>query len=66
MYGSNCKTAESDGVKVLHGCRRAFHDNNQPAFKAIYKVFDNVCFFYYYLSCNLIYLKIKLNIYLNF
>jgi len=40
MYGSNCKTAEIHGARVLHGCRRCFHNDKQPAFKAIYQVID--------------------------
>ena len=40
MYGSNCKTAELNGAKVLHGCRRCFHNDKIPAFKAVYQVFD--------------------------
>lgn len=40
MYGSNCYAAEVSGAKVLHGCRRCFHNDKIPAFKAVYKVFD--------------------------
>ncbi|XP_063284221.1 glucoside xylosyltransferase 2 [Pelobates fuscus] len=38
MYGSNCKSAEDDGVSVLHGNRGVYHDDKQPAFKAFYEV----------------------------
>lgn len=36
MYGSNCKGAEEEGVAILHGNRGAYHDDKQPAFKAVY------------------------------
>ncbi|XP_063797103.1 glucoside xylosyltransferase 2 isoform X1 [Pseudophryne corroboree] len=38
MYGSNCKSAEEDGVYILHGNRGVYHDDKQPAFKAFYEV----------------------------
>ncbi len=44
MYGSNCKTAEANGAQILHGCRRVFHNEKEPAFKAVYKMFDQVSF----------------------
>ncbi|XP_064155750.1 glucoside xylosyltransferase 2-like isoform X1 [Anguilla rostrata] len=37
-YGSNCKGAEEEGVSILHGIRRVYHDDKHPAFKAIYDV----------------------------
>ena len=42
MYGSNCKIAEANGAHILHGCRRVFHNEKEPAFRAIYNVFDKV------------------------
>lgn len=39
QYGSNCKAAEENGVSVVHGNRRAFHDGKQPTFMAVYKAF---------------------------
>ena len=57
MYGSNCKTAEKNGAKVLHGCRRCFHNDKIPAFKVVYKIFDDVrirCFLIVYLKYCLI------------
>ncbi|KAJ8361255.1 hypothetical protein SKAU_G00177800 [Synaphobranchus kaupii] len=36
MYGSNCKGAEEEGVAILHGNRGVYHDDKQPAFKAVY------------------------------
>ncbi|XP_040216932.1 glucoside xylosyltransferase 2 [Rana temporaria] len=38
MYGSNCKSAEEDGVSILHGNRGVYHDDKQPAFRAFYEV----------------------------
>ncbi|GFS68649.1 glucoside xylosyltransferase 1 [Nephila pilipes] len=37
MYSSVCKTAEKNGVAVIHGNRGVFHNDKQPAFKAIFK-----------------------------
>ena len=42
MYMSICKPAEESGVYVLHGCRRVWHEDKQPAFKAIYTTFKQV------------------------
>lgn len=42
MYMSVCKNAEEDGVFVLHGNRGSFHNEKQPAFKAIYSSFEQV------------------------
>lgn len=39
MYMSICKPAEDTGVYVLHGCRRVWHEDKQPAFKAVYTAF---------------------------
>ncbi|XP_001943688.2 glucoside xylosyltransferase 1 [Acyrthosiphon pisum] len=36
MYMSNCKSAEEDGVAVLHGSRSTFQTNKQPAFRALF------------------------------
>ncbi|XP_031574300.1 glucoside xylosyltransferase 1-like [Actinia tenebrosa] len=36
MYGSNCKTAQTNGISVLHGNRGAFHGTKWPVFKAVY------------------------------
>ena len=44
MYGSNCRTAESSGARILHGCRRVFQNEKEPAFREIYKVFEKVNF----------------------
>lgn len=40
MYMSVCKSAEEEGVAVLHGSRGTFHSEKQPAFKAIYRAFE--------------------------
>jgi hypothetical protein len=42
MYGSNCKIADNNGAHVLHGCRRVFHNDKEPAFRAIYMSFQSV------------------------
>ncbi|XP_072291806.1 glucoside xylosyltransferase 1-like [Eucyclogobius newberryi] len=36
IYGSNCHTADHQGVFILHGNRGVFHDDKQPAFRAVY------------------------------
>ncbi|RXN19404.1 glucoside xylosyltransferase 1-like isoform X1 [Labeo rohita] len=36
IYGSNCISAEQHGVYVLHGNRGVYHDDKQPAFRAVY------------------------------
>lgn len=42
MYMSVCKSAESEGVAVLHGSRGSFHAEKQPAFRAIYRAMEEV------------------------
>jgi hypothetical protein len=42
MYMSVCKSAESQGVAVLHGSRGSFHAEKQPAFRAIYRAMEEV------------------------
>ncbi|KAL0968769.1 hypothetical protein UPYG_G00271460 [Umbra pygmaea] len=37
IYGSNCLTAEQEGVFILHGNRGVYHDDKQPAFRAVYE-----------------------------
>ncbi|XP_066554148.1 glucoside xylosyltransferase 2 [Amia ocellicauda] len=44
MYGSNCKGAEEEGVSVLHGNRGVYHDDKQPAFKAVYEAIHDYPF----------------------
>merc|ERR1719376_1270797 len=36
MYSQTCHSAVEEGVAVLHGNRRAFLNDKQPAFKAVY------------------------------
>ncbi|KTF72705.1 hypothetical protein cypCar_00042919 [Cyprinus carpio] len=36
IYGSNCISAEQNGVYILHGNRGVYHDDKQPAFRAVY------------------------------
>lgn len=38
MYSSVCKTAEHNGIAIVHGNRGVFQNNKQLAFKAIYKI----------------------------
>lgn len=40
MYMSVCKSAEKDGVAVLHGSRGTFHSEKQPPFQAIFRAFE--------------------------
>lgn len=42
IYGSNCKEAEQSGVFILHGNRGVFHDDKQPAFRAVYEAIQKV------------------------
>ncbi|KAM9807697.1 glucoside xylosyltransferase 1-like [Neosynchiropus ocellatus] len=44
IYGSNCQEADKDGVFILHGNRAAYHDDKQPAFRAIYEAFKEYSF----------------------
>lgn len=39
MYMSVCKMAEKTGAYILHGCRRVWFEDKQPAFKAVYTAF---------------------------
>lgn len=42
IYGSNCAAAEQHGVYILHGNRGVYHDDKQPAFRAIYTAIQKV------------------------
>ncbi|XP_021916719.1 glucoside xylosyltransferase 2 isoform X2 [Zootermopsis nevadensis] len=42
MYMSVCKSAESQGVAVLHGSRGSFHAEKQPAFQAVYRAMEEL------------------------
>ena len=44
MYGSNCKAADKEGIKILHGSRRVFHNEKQLAFRAVYDIVKEVCY----------------------
>lgn len=44
IYGSNCATAEQHGVFVLHGNRGVYHNDKQPAFRAIYEAIQQYPF----------------------
>ncbi|XP_013876286.1 glucoside xylosyltransferase 1 isoform X1 [Austrofundulus limnaeus] len=37
IYGSNCQQAEEEGVFILHGNRGVYHNDKQPAFRAVYE-----------------------------
>lgn len=41
IYGSNCREAEEEGVFILHGNRGVYHDDKQPAFRAVYEALRN-------------------------
>ncbi|XP_063783389.1 glucoside xylosyltransferase 1 isoform X3 [Pseudophryne corroboree] len=43
IYGSNCNKAE-DGIFILHGNRGVYHDEKQPAFRAVYRALTNYTF----------------------
>ncbi|CAG4953977.1 unnamed protein product [Parnassius apollo] len=40
MYGDACSDATEQGVFVLHGSRKIFHNDKQPAFKAMYRAIN--------------------------
>lgn len=42
IYGSNCHEAEQEGVFILHGNRGVYHDDKQPAFRAVYDAIQKV------------------------
>ncbi|XP_023608055.1 glucoside xylosyltransferase 1 isoform X2 [Myotis lucifugus] len=42
IYGSNCQEAEEEGIFILHGNRGVYHDDKQPAFRAIYEALRNM------------------------
>uniref|UniRef100_A0A3P9LDI8 Glucoside xylosyltransferase 1 n=1 Tax=Oryzias latipes TaxID=8090 RepID=A0A3P9LDI8_ORYLA len=44
IYGSNCASAEEDGVCVMHGNRGVYHDQKQPAFRAVYQAIKKYVF----------------------
>ena len=40
IYENNCRKAQIDGIKILHGCRSAFHNDKYEEFKSIYQVIE--------------------------
>lgn len=44
IYGSNCQQAEQEGVFILHGNRGVYHDDKQPAFRAVYEAIQKFPF----------------------
>ena len=51
IYGSNCQEAEEEGIFILHGNRGVYHDDKQPAFRAIYEALRNVALFFFKCFC---------------
>lgn len=47
IYGSNCHQAEKEGIFILHGNRGVYHDDKQPAFRAVYEAikYVSICSF---------------------
>lgn len=44
IYGSNCQQADREGVFILHGNRGVYHDDKQPAFRAVYEAIRKYTF----------------------
>nr|XP_060633579.1 glucoside xylosyltransferase 1 isoform X1 [Anolis sagrei ordinatus] len=44
IYGSNCQQAEKEGIFILHGNRGVYHDDKQPAFRAVYDAIKHYTF----------------------
>ncbi|XP_019738627.1 glucoside xylosyltransferase 1 isoform X2 [Hippocampus comes] len=44
IYGSNCASAEDNGIYILHGNRGVYHDHKQPAFKSVYEAIRKYSF----------------------
>ncbi|KAM4733553.1 glucoside xylosyltransferase 1 isoform 4-T4 [Anableps anableps] len=44
FYGSNCQQAEEEGVFILHGNRGVYHNDKQPAFRAVYEAIKQYSF----------------------
>ncbi|KAM8891215.1 glucoside xylosyltransferase 1 isoform 2-T2 [Spinachia spinachia] len=44
IYGSNCQQADHEGVFILHGNRGVYHDDKQPAFRAVYDAIRKAAF----------------------
>jgi len=41
IYENNCQMAKLNGIKILHGCRSAFHNDKYQEFKLIYQIINN-------------------------
>lgn len=65
MYMSVCKSAESQGVAVLHGSRGSFHAEKQPAFRAIYRAMEEVESLYSYYLPEIHALQISVSFIMN-
>ncbi|XP_034074698.1 glucoside xylosyltransferase 1-like isoform X3 [Gymnodraco acuticeps] len=44
IYGSNCQQADQEGVFILHGNRGVYHNDKQPAFRAVYEAIQKYPF----------------------
>ncbi|XP_037099320.1 glucoside xylosyltransferase 1 [Syngnathus acus] len=44
IYGSNCASAEENGIYILHGNRGVYHDHKQPAFRLVYEAIRKYSF----------------------
>lgn len=44
IYGSNCRESEEEGIFILHGNRGVYHDDKQPAFRAVYDAIKKYSF----------------------
>ena len=44
MYSNNCEEAIHQGVSIVHGNRRVFHNDKQPEFKVIYEAVRDYSF----------------------
>jgi len=44
MYMSVCKTAEKNGIQIVHGNRGVLHNDKQPTFKAVYEAYRDHVF----------------------
>ena len=41
-YGLTCDSADTNGASIIHGSRRVYHTDEEPAFKAVYDGFLQV------------------------
>ena len=53
MYGMHCQSSNTNGASIIHGNREVFHNEKQPAFKALYQGFRDVSKIFNVLLCQL-------------